>query len=318
MMKRTISNFPLSMSQVVIMFLMACLSIEADGQWFKRRSHQNVFVINDEDEDFVEDTIKGLTFGLNIGGYFGNAETAGLYNGSGSYSGYINEAANVRWFSVDERIGTTSAFVNDIREINTYYNSSGYGFPYDSYPTNMKYNPAMYVGLQLKYNFNRYDAIIFNINALKLKAAGQFTMQFYGTPQQINAQSDVRLFPIIGEEQRFNITTGYRHGWMMGDLSNFYLQAGGSMLGTKWTNNYVIVAERSYDLVTSMPVIGQAQVGAQPTAQIGFGGYFSTGFEFWFGKYSFDLSFGFSRDQVKLMSVQQNVWNKWLQASFTL
>ena len=49
MMKRTISNFPLSMCQVVIMFLMACLSIEADGQWFKRRSHQNVFVINDED-----------------------------------------------------------------------------------------------------------------------------------------------------------------------------------------------------------------------------------------------------------------------------
>jgi hypothetical protein len=275
------------------------------------------FVYEDEDLE-EEDSIRGLFYGLNIGAYFGNAETAGLYNGSGSFEGFVNEAAEIQWFSVEERIGINSPFINDIRDIKTFYNAEGYIFPYDSYPTNMRYNPAMYVGLQLKYNFNRYAALVFNLNALRLKAIGQFSMQFIGTPLLQNAQNDVRLFSIVGEEQRFNINLGYRQGWMMGDFSNFYIQLGGSMLGTKWTKNYVLVADRSFDLVTNVPVIGQTAMQAQQAARVGFGAYTSVGVEFWLGKYSFDLSFGFSRDQVKLLGYEKALWNRWLQLSFML
>jgi hypothetical protein len=302
---------------VVFALLVSIESSMFAQHFFSHQGNQRFRLLYDEEEE-AEDSIRGLTYGLNLGVYFGNAETSNLYNGSGNFDGFINEAAEIQWFSVEERIGVNSPFLNDVRDIRTFYNTESYTFPFDSYPTNMRYNPAMYVGLQLKYNFNRFAALVFNLNALRLKAIGQFSIQFIGTPLQINAQNDVRLFSIIGEEQRFNINLGYRQGWMMGDYSNFYIQLGGSMLGTKWTQNYVIVAERSFDLVTNIPTIGQSPMQAQQAARVGFGAYTSAGVEFWLGKYSFDLSFGMSRDQVKLLGFEKALWNRWLQLSFML
>ncbi|MFM7813686.1 MAG: hypothetical protein ACKO66_04130, partial [Flavobacteriales bacterium] len=218
----------------------------------------------------------------------------------------------------EERLGSSSYFLNDIQTINTYYGSSSYNFPYDSYPLNMKYNPAIMVGLQIKYNFNRFAALIYNLNAMKLKAAGQFTMQFQGTPVQLNQQRDVRLMSIAGEEQRFNMNLGYRQGWMMGDASNFYLQLGGSLLGTKWTSNYVYVAEGKFDLVTNTPVFGATAVTVQPKAGIGVGAFFGTGVEFFVGNKSFDLSFNLYRDKVVIQSFEKFLWNKSLQFTFSL
>jgi hypothetical protein len=274
-------------------------------------------LLYDDDEEEQEDSIKGLSFGLNLGGYFANKATANFYNGSCPLDGYINEAGQVRCYSIEERLDP-SVFIQDAQTINNRIGSQGYSFPYDTYPTNMRYNPAMYVGLQLKYNFNRYSAVIMNVNALRLVASSQFSMVFYGTPAQINAQNDVRLFSIVGNEQRMNLNIGYRQGWMMGDFSNFYMQFGGSMLATKWTSNTIRVADTNFELFTSAPIAGQTAATVQSQARVGFGGYASAGFEFFVGKYTFDLSFGLSRDKVAIFSFEKNVMNKWLQASFTL
>lgn len=306
-------------TELIIMALAVLLSFNAHSQSFGVGNRSRLTFLNDNDEDEPqEDTIRGFSFGLNLGGYFANAATASIYNGSGPIKGFLNEASGVRLYSVDERIGTTSGFINDIQTINTYYNSNGYHLPNDSYPTNMRYNPAFYVGLQLKYNFDRYRAVIMNINALNLNATSQFTIQFEGTPQPLNAQADVRLFTIVGKEQRMNMNLGFRQGWMMGDFSNFYIQLGGSVLASKWKDNFIVVAGNNYNLVTSAPVQGQTQMTAQAQAGLGFGGYAALGIEFWLGKYSFDLGFGFSRDKVVLFDYEKNVWNKWLQASFTI
>lgn len=273
-------------------------------------------LLYEEDEE-EEDSIKGFSFGLNLGAYFGNAATASFYNGTCPIDGYINEASQVRCYTIEERLDP-SVFIIDAQYINNQIGSQSYIFPYDTYPTNMRYSPAMYVGLQLKYNFNRYAAVVMNVNAMKLKAISQFTMQFVGTPAQFNGQTDVRLFGISGSEQRMNMNLGFRQGWMMGDFSNFYLQLGGSMLATKWTENTVTVADKNFDLITSMPIGGQISATAQGQAGVGFGGYASAGVEFWLGKYSFDLGFGFSRDKVVIFEYEKNVLNKWLQVSFTL
>jgi hypothetical protein len=42
-----------------------------------------------EEDSEEEDTLRGLTFGLNLGSYFGNAKTANIYNGSGPFAGFI-------------------------------------------------------------------------------------------------------------------------------------------------------------------------------------------------------------------------------------
>lgn len=267
-----------------------------------------------------EDTLRGLTFGLNLGSYFGNAKTANIYNGSGPFAGFINNAAMIRWYSIPERIGMDGPFAlsNDVREIQTYYNTQSYWFNADYAPTNMRYNPAMYVGLNLKYNFNRYAAIIMNMNATKLKAVGQFTMQITPSSQNNQFNSGTQLLSVAGEEQRFNMNLGCRQGWMMGDYSNFFVQVGGSMLGTKWMRNYALVAERQFDLITQGYVAGQTSIQATPNTGVGFGAFIETGVEFWIGKYSFDLGIGFSREKVIIYTYEQSVTNKWIQATFNI
>lgn len=272
------------------------------------------------DDEIEEEGIRGLTFGLNLGSYFGNSRTANVYNGSGPFAGYINDAAMVRWYSIPERIGMDGPFAlsNDVRDIQTYYNTQSYWFNADFAPTNMRYNPAMYVGLNLKWNFNRYAAIIMNMNATKLKAVGQFTMQITPSSQNNQFNSGTQLLSVAGEEQRFNLNLGYRQGWMMGDMSNFFVQVGGSMLGTKWMSNYVLVANRQYDLITQSFVAGQTPMSANPNTGLGFGAYIETGVEFWIGNYSFDLGVGFSRDKVIIYTLEENVTNKWIQATFNI
>lgn len=305
-----------------ILIIVICFTAIIGTLSAQRHSHrisgykEPIDLLYDDDEE-AEDTIRGFGFGLNLGGYFASAKTANFYNGTCPIEGYLNEAAQVRCYTIAERLDQ-NVFIQDGAYINNYYGSQGYFLPYDAYPTNMRYNPALCFGLQVKYNFNRYAALIMNVNAAQLKSTGQFTIQFIGTPLQVNSQSDVRLFSIAGGEQRMNTNLGYRQGWMMGDYSNFYIQLGGSVLFTKYMQNTVYVADRTYDLITSAPIIGQTPATAQSQAGIGFGGYASTGVEFFVNGYSFDLSFGLSRDKVKIFSYENNVMNKWLQLTFAL
>jgi hypothetical protein len=176
----------------------------------------------------------------------------------------------------------------------------------------------MYVGLNIKWNFNRYAALLMNLNACRLKAVGQFTMQLPPTSQTAQNNVGPTLLSVAGEEQRFNLNLGYRQGWMMGDYSNFFVQVGGSMLGTKWMRNYVLVADRQFDLITSGYVAGQTPMSAVPNTGVGFGAFVETGVEFWVGKYSFDIGLGFSREKVIINTYEQNVTNKWLQATFNI
>ncbi len=308
---------------IIAFLLMACSAIHLSASAqrfniFKRFAHEGSWTY--EDDEVQEDTINGLTFGLNLGSYFANEKTANIYNGSGPFTTYINEAAMVRWYSIPERIGIDGPFAmsNDIRTIQAYYNTTTYSFPYDYAPSNMRYNPAMYVGLNMKWNFNRYAAVLMNINACKLKAVGQFTMQLPPTSQMSQNNVGPTLLSIAGEEQRFNINLGYRQGWMMGDYSNFFVQVGGSMLGTKYTKNYVLVADQRFDLITSGYVAGQTAMSSTPNTGVGFGAFVQTGVEFWVGNYSFDIGLGFSREKVIIYTYQQNVTNKWLQATFNI
>lgn len=305
-----------------VLSMLTILSVDMQGQALGLMAmpeaiHSSFY---DEEEE-EEDSISGLTFGLNLGSYFANGRTANVYNGGGPFAGFINDAAMIRWYSIPERIGMDGAFQNDPNTVNVikdFYNTQNYGFNSDYASSNMRYNPAMCVGLNLKWNFNRYAAIIMNMNAMKLKAVGQFTMQVTPSSQNNQFNSGTQLLSVAGEEQRFNLNLGYRQGWMMGDMSNFFVQVGGSMLGTKWMENYALVANRQFDLITQGFVAGQQSLATIPNTGVGFGAYIETGIEFWIGKYSFDLGVGFSRDKVIIYTLEENVTNKWIQATFNI
>lgn len=302
-----------------VLLIITSDSLKAQRSYYHTsHARQAINLLSDEDDEMEEDTVRGFSFGLNLGAYFASKSTGNFYNGSGTVSGFIDEGQEIRAYSIEERIGASSPFIQDYQHILSYYGASSYFFPRDAYPLDMRYNPTFLIGLQLKYNFNRYASVVANINAAKLKAVSQFTMQFQGTQMPVNSQGDVRLFSIVGHEQRFNINLGYRQGWMMGDFSNFYIQLGGSMLGTQFQKNEVYVAERNYNLFVGAYNPNQQLANVQPRTDIGFGAYGSTGVEFWLGRYSFDVSFGLSRDRVILYTWDKLVWNKWVQASFTI
>jgi hypothetical protein len=307
------------------MAIAGCLSIALPAQhrpFATRPIAQTVLQDETDEEEVDEDIFSGLSFGLNLGSYFASRNTANFYNGACLYQ--TDElAGGVQCVTIAQRLDP-SIFLLDYNNILNNINNStsnqatGFFVPFDSYPINMRYNPAMYVGLQLKYGFNRTSALLFNLNAVRLRAVDQFTLQFVGSTPPINGQNDTRLFQIYGREQRFNINIGYRQGFEMGDFSNFYLQFGGSMLGTSVQQNQIRILNQDYSLFMYTLNIN-TPVEYQARTNVGFGFYVAPGFEFFInGKYGFDLSLVLSRDRMNLNGWTQNGWNSMIQASFNI
>lgn len=271
----------------------------------------------EEEEEEEEDPFHGISVGLNIGSYFASKKTANVYNGTCIF-GDLGRPDGVRCYSIAERIDPNT-FVRDYQQITQDLNATGVEVPYDSNPLNMRYTPAFYVGMQIKYNWGKYKALVFNFNTVKLKAVDVFTLRLIGTGQQQNAQQDIRTFTISGNEQRFDANLGYRAGVMMNEMTNWYFQFGASMLGTQVEKNQIRIENRSYDLFVGAQNPNQLLTLQNSPTKIGFGGYFSTGVEFFIkDKYTFDISLGFSRDTIKMFDYTEHAWNKWLLASFTI
>ncbi len=260
------------------------------------------------------DERKGFRFGLNMGMYFPSKVSANYYNGSGFYSNSI-DPNGVRMYSIEDRLNLTP---QERQYITTYFNATGFQFPYDAYPTAMRYNGGFNIGLQTAYDFNNKSSLIFDVNVCKVKSYDRFTMQMIGTSAQVNGQNDIRIFNIEGNEQRLNLALGYRTGWALSGNGLYFMQFGGSMLGTKVVNNIAHVADRNYDLIIG--AVNPAQMTAyRPQTGIGFGYYFSTGFFLPLGEHkNAELSLGFSKDKIILNMNEFKGWNKLLTFCFSI
>lgn len=270
---------------------------------------------DDEEEEFEW---KGFGIGLSIGMYFASKHTANVYNGTCG-AGYFQNPDEVQCYTIAQRLGidpVNQFFIQTYQQVTNYYNATGMNLNFDSYPANMRYNPAMYVGFQLRYNFNRDAAFVLNSNTVGLKTVDVFTVTFQGTTAQQNAQTDTRPFQIVGKENRVNVNLGYRQGFEAGPRSNTYLQFGGSFLGTRYKSNEIFIANQVYDLYTG--VLNNQQItNMRPRTNYGLGWYAAAGLEFFINEqFSFDLSINWSRDKVILIDYSKRVSNWFLQASF--
>ena len=270
----------------------------------------NCFAQDESDER------KGFRFGLNMGMYFPSKVSANYYNGSGFYDNNI-DPNGVRMYSIEERLDP-SIFIQDAAYLNSYFGSSSYSFPYDAYPTAMRYSGAFNIGLQTAFDFNNTSSLIFDLNVCKVKSYDRFTMQFVGTAAQQNAQSDKKIFNIEGNEQRFNLALGYRTGWELSANGLYFIQFGGSMLGTKVVSNIVHIADRNYDLIIGAANPSQT-ISYRPQTGIGFGYYISSGFFLPLGKNkNAELSMSFSKDKMILNFNEFKGWNKILNFCFSI
>ena len=260
------------------------------------------------------DERKGFRFGLNMGMYFPSKVSANYYNGSGFYDNNI-DPNGVRMYSIEERLNLTP---QERQYITTYFNATGFQFPYDAYPTAMRYSGGFNIGFQTAYDFNNKSSFIFDLNVCKVKAYDRFTMQLLGTTAQQNGQNDIRIFNIEGNEQRLNLALGYRTGWALSGNGLYFMQFGGSMLGTKVVNNIAHVADRNYDLIIGAANPAQV-ISYRPQTGIGFGYYFSTGFFLPLGEHkNAEVSLGFSKDKIILNKNEFKGWNKMLTFCFSI
>ena len=266
----------------------------------------------DEWED--EDQDKGFSIALNLGAYQASKKSGNLYNGSCLFD--ISDDPNgVRCYSIMDRLTLN---INDINYITNFYNIQSFEGPIDMHPTNMRYQASFLVGVNLMYNFNWANALTVDFNLMRIKAVDQFTLRFIGGEIQQNAQQDIRLFTITGNEERFSLNAGYRTRFEINKGANWYLDLGGSMLGASLERNTVRVAERDYQLIlgANNP---QQLIQYQPRTEIGFGFFGGVGVEFLFDeKYRMDIGFILNRDKLVLHTYEDNVWNMALVARFGL
>jgi hypothetical protein len=260
------------------------------------------------------DDRKGFRFGLNMGMYFPSKVSANYYNGSGFYDNNI-DPNGVRMYSIEERLNLTP---QETQYITNYFNATGFQFPYDAYPIAMRYNGGFNIGFQTAYDFNNKSSLIFDLNVCKVRAYDRFTMQLNGTSAQQNGQTDIRIFNIEGNEQRLNLALGYRTGWALSGNGLYFMQFGGTMLGTKVINNVAILADRNYELIIGAANPAQ-MINYQPQTGIGFGYYFSTGFFLPLGEHkNAELSLAFAKDKIILNANEFKGWNKMLTFCFSI
>jgi hypothetical protein len=260
------------------------------------------------------DERKGFRFGLNMGMYFPSKVSANYYNGSGFYNNNI-DPNGVRMYSIEERLNLTP---QETQYLTSYFNATGFQFPYDAYPTAMRYNGGFNIGFQTAYDFNNKSSLIFDLNVCKVRAYDRFTMQLNGTSAQQNGQTDIRIFNIEGNEQRLNLALGYRTGWALSGNGLYFMQFGGTMLGTKVINNVAILADRNYELIIGAANPAQ-MINYQPQTGVGFGYYFSTGFFLPLGTHkNAELSLAFAKDKIILNANEFKGWNKMLTFCFSI
>lgn len=223
------------------------------------------------------DDFGGLEAGINVGAYFANRNMANFYNGANNEDGY-NSA---------DRIINNVHYLNMINEV---LEQNGYRYPLEEgffeteYPTNMKYDPAIYAGLTGRYWLNRKIAISVSMNYTKLYTRDNFVI--YNTNPDIppsNRENQYVIGTIAGIEERVNIDFGLVNSFAINEKVNFLLEYGLNINNASALANKIeiyglvldIQYKGPYDFVPggNTPQYNYRQKG------IGYGGYLSPGIQ---------------------------------------
>ncbi|TVR41350.1 MAG: hypothetical protein EA392_01890 [Cryomorphaceae bacterium] len=235
-------------------------------------------------DDVYEDERKGLYVGLYVGALRSGNATARMYDGHG--------------FDLD---GTRHNFQNSW--LNTYLNSilsspaiggdqvaqalgvdpGQWTFGPEDMPGQMVYNIAFSFGLQARYNFDAKNALLFNINLMRLTTNGLFTVESTATqpqnpanPGAINFVRPIAEFGIRGMEQRMGFQVGYQR--ILGDheFFNWIVEGGVDLTIVRFDGNEIELGGQIIDITQVLNTFGQPLMGARNLTGAGvgvFGGF---------------------------------------------
>ncbi len=263
----------------------------------------------DELDDAYVPARKGIEFALNFGVYQGNHKAANaFYNGyAGEFYDLGDNTANL--LTIEERLGLNNSNGQVWSQVMSSIGLEAGEFKYIEYPSQMgmRYSPGTLFGLQTLLFLNPESAFVLHIDAINgLKSEGGWNI--VSSDVDTGQGSERRTtYGIFSEENRFQLSLGYRSAAYITDEISWVFELGGSMLATQLDRHYVRLQNQSYQLMT-------AQLGNQfsgPTSSLtatGFGAYAALGVELFFAEGgNLMLTIRGSRDQVKMGSYEANL-----------
>jgi hypothetical protein len=187
---------------------------------------------------------EGLNVGFQIGCYFANNYTASLYDGYGlDIDGLRNSFENS--FMYNKIILQYGGMYGqpDLVADALGVNHGDWVFNESDMPTNMRYQPAFLIGLQLRYSVDKANAILLNVNAIKLNINGNFTITTRPPSGSSQINNSVQTQSIRGVEQRLGFQVGYQHIFYEEKNINPMLEGGMNVTLAKFDRNEILIGE---------------------------------------------------------------------------
>ncbi len=197
-------------------------------------------------------------YGISLGGYFANRNTASYYDGSGDEV-------------TDNSISRVLLLDYNYQRLR---NVLGTDFILYELPGAMRYNPAFKVGFFGTVNITNKTGIIAECNYAKLKVEDGFTIkldQYSGTSEPV-----LKVGSIRGTEERIDIRLGITHVFRKKDAYiNPFIEIGGNLVDTKVVNNKINVEGIEMSILSTSNQYYQVE-----DYGIGYGGYVTAGLVF--------------------------------------
>lgn len=256
--------------RIVFLRILALLTIDS-----------SVCFSQDDDNSTKIKNLKGFHIGIFTGTYFANKYTANLYDGHGYtldgkqndfYNSFIYRKINIEY-------GGGSGFTDRIAQaLNV--NPGDWIFSENDMPLKMRYNVALSVGAHMRYCFNNKEAIVLNVNGMKLNAAGNFTISF--TSPYISSQppgtQNYKVFAITGAEQRLSFQIGYQAiGGEEDEPLNFFIEGGPVITMAKFDKNIISINSLTIPLTTYYDPLGYVIYKARVLTGVGIGAFAGLG-----------------------------------------
>ena len=262
----------------------------------------------DDDDDFYIPRRQGLEYGVNLGVYRAHPNSSQFYNGAGWFELGDNQAS---LYTIEERLflGNTEDQINNLLNLG----GGNFWVPYDSSPLLMPYDPGLMMGLKLLYFWNPESALVMSIDVANLNSAGPWTLETDLLPGGGQGSDDIRVYGIFGKERRMISSLGYRTAVYIIDEASWVLEFGGSATAIQIKDNFIMIENYSYDLITFFN--GNQFLGATSNlTSVGFGYYAVVGLEAMFEEGgNLEVNFKVSRDNIRLgqgdLAYQEKLWN---------
>ena len=179
---------------LILVLFVLCLSAKSQ-----------VYNYEDGESPVDPDSIQGLYFGLNLGYYFANNNSAYIYGGYGyQRDGQINDFAN-SWLrqSLD---GNPTATARTSEALGLA--PGEWEFTESDMPGVMQFSGSFMWAGHLRYMFNADFGMYAEVGGTNPVTVGEFTIQTFGASSDPTQNQPLRSFGIRGEEQRLLVNMG--------------------------------------------------------------------------------------------------------------